>query len=71
MVVSVVYVLHLTLVFIKPARPCRSQHPATYVAVAASQARAGPTAVGALLEAAGAPDASHALGCHDRRYREA
>ena len=71
MFVSVVYVLQLTLVFIKPARRCRSQHPATYVAVAASQAQAGPTAVGALLEAAGAPDAPHALGCHDRRYREA
>ena len=71
MVVSVVYVLQLTLVFIKPARRCRSQHPATNVAVAASPARVGPTVVGALLEAAGAPDAYHALGCHNRRYREA
>ena len=71
MVVSVVYVLQLTLVFIKPARRCRSQHPATNVAVAASPARVGPTVVGALLEAAGAPDASHARGCHNRRYREA
>ena len=57
MVVSVVYVLQLTLVFIKPARRCRSQHPATNVAVAASPARVGPTVVGALLEAAGAPEA--------------
>ena len=56
MVVSVVYVLQLTLVFIKPARRCRS-HPATDVAVAASPARVGPTVVGALLEAAGAPEA--------------
>ncbi len=71
MVVSVVYVLQLTLVFIKPARRCRSQHPATNVAVAGGQARVGPTVGGALLEAAGAPDASHALGCHNRRYREA
>ncbi len=56
MVVSVVYVLQLTLVFIKPARRCHS-HPATDVAVVASPALVAATVVGALLEAAGAPEA--------------
>ena len=52
MVVSVVYVLQLTLMFIKPARRCRWQHHATDVAVAASRAQAGHMCpLGALLAA--------------------
>ncbi len=49
MVVSVVYVLQLTLVFIKPARHCHS-NPAIDAAVVANLALVAATVVGALLE---------------------
>ena len=49
MVVSVVYVLQLTLVFIKPARHCHS-NPAIDAAVVANLAVVAATVVVALLE---------------------
>ena len=66
MVVSVVYVLQLTLVFIKPARHCHS-NPAIDAAVVANLALVAATVVGALLEGEAGPawTASHVRRSHE------
>ena len=66
MVVSVVYVLQLTYIFIKPSRHCHSI-PAVNAAEVANLAAVAATVVGALLEGGVGPawTTSHVRRSHE------